>query len=552
MLEFDSGEYESICIFAEKSDDRDGWICLEGPGGKEQQVHMNDDWYRLVQLALPEKGIYRISRKGVSFTQMYLSGGPDLMDRGIRFLDPDSGDEMELGKWYDTSVREQYHFNPFMNWVNDPNGLCWFKGYYHLFYQSNPFGQEWNDMYWGHAVSRDLIHWTHMPYVLEPQPDLWRDKEHKGGAFSGSAQVEGEQMHLYLTRHHGPQEDGEETREWQTEAVCWDGIHVEKERPCITERPEGASFDFRDPKVQRIEGMDYMVLGSSLDGVPSILLYVRENGAWSFKGPLLQEHEPGIRTFECPDFFELDGKYVAAGAWMCHRDEAGRYQMTRCYTGTFDGDRFKTEHQQWYDFGSNFYAVQSFEHGGRRIAIGWISDFYGEHRVKPTGACGSFSLPRELHMEQGRLFTEPVKECYGLLKERIFAVSGQDVPPVIVPGNSFFVKIKLGDDRDFLVTLAREGDDALYLERKNGVTSLVSTRKEVSEVRFPSDVSTVRYVEIFMDRRVAEVYLNHGEAAGTKLFYQESTRGHLEADFAAGSLKRLEVWTMESIWNHKS
>lgn len=552
MLEFDNGEYESVCIFAEKTDDRDGWICLEGPGGKEQQVHMNDDWYRLVQLALPEKGIYRISRKGVSFTQMYLSGGPDLMDRGIRFLDPDSGDEMELGKWYDTSVREQYHFNPFMNWVNDPNGLCWFKGYYHLFYQSNPFGQEWNDMYWGHAVSRDLIHWTHMPYVLEPQPDLWRDKEHKGGAFSGSAQVEGEQMHLYLTRHHGPQEDGEETREWQTEAVCWDGIHVEKERPCITERPEGASFDFRDPKVQRIEGMDYMVLGSSLDGVPSILLYVRENGAWSFKGPLLQEHEPGIRTFECPDFFELDGKYVAAGAWMCHRDEAGRYQMTRCYTGTFDGDRFKTEHQQWYDFGSNFYAVQSFEHGGRRIAIGWISDFYGEHRVKPTGACGSFSLPRELHMEQGRLFTEPVKECYGLLKERIFAVSGQDVPHVIVPGNSFFVKIKLGDDRDFLVTLAREGDDALYLERKNGVTSLVSTRKEVSEVRFPSDVSAVRYVEIFMDRRVAEVYLNHGEAAGTKLFYQESTRGHLEADFAAGSLKRLEVWTMESIWNHKS
>ena len=185
MLEFDSGEYESICIFAEKSDDRDGWICLEGPGGKEQQVHMNDDWYRLVQLALPQNGTYRIRHKGVGLIQMYLSGGPDLMERGIRFLDPDSGDEMELGKWYDTPVREQYHFNPFMNWVNDPNGLCWFKGYYHLFYQSNPFGQEWNDMYWGHAVSRDLLHWTHMPYVLDPQPGLWRDKEHKGGRKPG-------------------------------------------------------------------------------------------------------------------------------------------------------------------------------------------------------------------------------------------------------------------------------------------------------------------------------------------------------------------------------
>mgnify|MGYP000146327805 FL=1 len=82
MLEFDSGEYESICIFAEKSDDRDGWICLEGPGGKEQQVHMNDDWYRLVQLALPQNGTYRIRYKGVGLIQMYLSGGPDLMERG--------------------------------------------------------------------------------------------------------------------------------------------------------------------------------------------------------------------------------------------------------------------------------------------------------------------------------------------------------------------------------------------------------------------------------------------------------------------------------------
>ena len=121
-----------------------------------------------------------------------------------------------------------------------------------------------------------------------------------------------------------------------------------------------------------------------------------------------------------------------------------------------------------------------------------------------------------------------------------------------VPGNSFFVKIKLGDDQDFLVTLAREGNDALYLERKKGVTSLVSTRKEVKEICFPSDVGGVRYVEIFMDRRVAEVYLNHGEAAGTKLFYQDSTEGHLEADFSAGSLNRLEVWTMESLWSHKS
>ena len=580
MLKFDSGGYESICIFAEKTGEEDGWLSLEGPGGKVQEIHMGADFYRLVHLALPEEGTYRIRQEEVSIAQLYLSGGRDLLERGVRFLDPESGREADLGRWYDTPVREQYHFSPFMNWVNDPNGLCWFKGYYHLFYQANPFGQEWNDMYWGHAVSRDLVHWNHMPYVLEPQSYLWKDRERKGGAFSGSAQVADGEMHLYLTRHDGPQKDGGHTREWQTEAVCRDGIHVEQEIPCITEKPEGASFDFRDPKVQRLGETDYMILGSALNGVPSILLYQKEKESWEYLGPLLEEHEPGIRTFECPDFFELDGKYVAAGAWMCHRDEANRYQMTRCYVGAFDGRKLLAESEQWYDFGSNFYAVQTFEHEGRRIALGWISDFYGEHRRESWGAYGSFSLPRELHVKGARLFMEPAQECYKLVRDRVLSVTGQEtvtgqgtvtaqgtvtgqgtvtaqgtrerVPGTAIPGNAFLVRLSLAGDQDFRLIVAKEGKDTLSLERRDGVTSLVSTRKEVEQVHFPSDVKDVRYAEIFVDRRVTEVYLNHGEAAGTKLFYQDDRDGYLEGEFEQGSLKQLEVWTMESIWNHKS
>ncbi len=482
MLEFDRGGYECICIFARRTSESEGWICLEGPSGKEQQIHMEQDWYRRVLLALPEEGIYRISQEGVCIVQLYLSGGQDLGERGVRFLDTEDGTQTDLAEWYDSPYREQYHFAPFMNWVNDPNGLCWFKGYYHLFYQSNPFGQEWNDMYWGHAVSRDLVRWTHMPHVLEPQPSLWRDRKRKGGAFSGSAQVSGDRMYICLTRHDGPLEDGEDTREWQTEAVCVDGIHVEEECPCIAEKPAGVSFDFRDPKIQNMEGKDYMVLGAALEGVPSILLYGRENGTWLYKGPLLQEYEPGIRTFECPDFFELDGKHVAAGAWMCHRDREGRYQMTRCYIGTFDG-----------------------------------------------------------------------RECYGLAKERILEIRNQNqVKGMDIPGNSFLVKIWVKGEQDFRVIAAREGKDTLSLVRRNGITGLVSTRKEVEGIHFPSDIRNVRYAELFVDRRVTEVYLNHGESAGTKLFYQEGSTGYLEAEFEEGGLERLEVWTMESIWNHKA
>lgn len=158
MLEFDGGGYEPTCIFTEKLDDKDGWICPEGLGRKEQQIHMSDDWYCLIRLALPQSDTYRIRYKGVSLVQMYLSGGSDSMERRMRFLGPNSGDETGLEKWYDTSVREQYRFDPFMDWANDPNGLCWSKGCYHLSYQSSLFRQEWSDMYWGHTISRDLLH----------------------------------------------------------------------------------------------------------------------------------------------------------------------------------------------------------------------------------------------------------------------------------------------------------------------------------------------------------------------------------------------------------
>lgn len=550
MPEFHNSGYERICIFVKRTDERDGWLCLEGPSGKKQEIHMGKDWYRMVQFALPEDGRYRLSREAVELAQMYLSGGEKLLERGVCFLDPDSGQEVDLGSWYDTPVREQVHFGPFVNWVNDPNGLCWYQGYYHLFYQANPFGQEWNDMFWGHAVSKDMLHWVHMPHALEPQGGLWKDRAIKGGAFSGSAVVEQDGIHLYLTRHEGPQEDGGATKEWQTKAICRDGIHIEAEKVLIDEKPQGVSFDFRDPKVQRLGGQNYMVLGAAVDGIPSILLYGQDGGGnWTYRGPLLQEEENGIRTFECPDFFELDGSYVALGAWMCHHDEYGRYQMTRCYIGTFDGWKLQPDRQQWYDFGSNFYAVQSFEHEGRRIAIGWISDFYGEHRELENGAYGSFALPRELSVRGGRLFMAPAKECYRLLDERLLLdTKSSAIEGMRIPGNSYFVRIQLDGNGDFRVVLARDGADALSLVRKDGITGLVSTKKEVEGISFPSDVADVRELEVFVDRRVTEIFLNKGEGAGTKLFYQSSNDGYLEAEFHVGDLKLFEVWDMKSIW----
>ncbi|MCI8949587.1 MAG: glycoside hydrolase family 32 protein [Lachnospiraceae bacterium] len=551
MCEFRSKEYHEIHIFAQIGGGKGGFIRLYGPNNQVQELYMGEDHYRMIRFPLEEDKDYRLESSGVMISQMYLTECERLLEKGICFLHPETGQPLNLEDWYNTPWREQYHFGPFINWVNDPNGLCWYEGYYHLFFQANPYGQMWNDMYWGHAVSRDLVHWTHMPFALEPQPMLWKDPDRKGGAFSGSAAVKADGIHLYLTRHDGPQTDGADTLEWQTKAICRDGIHITEERDLITEKPQGASFDFRDPKVVKVGETWYMVLGSCIDQIPAFLLYQKmADKSWQYKGTLLTEKRPGIRTFECPDFFPLDGKFAAIAAWMCHRDEGGRYQMTRCYIGDFDGKSLTVESEQWLDFGSNFYAVQTFEHQGRRVAIGWVSDFYQEHRNVKNGAYGSYALPRELSIKQNRLYMKPVAECYQLLGEVIFETSGEKkIPYTKLPGNCFYVKVRLGGDGDFKLLLAKEGKDGLFLVRGNGVTSIVSTKPEVRQIHFPSDVKQVRDIEIFVDRRLVEVFLNEGEGAGTKLFYQNGWNGCLEGEFTEGDLIELEVRKVNSIWN---
>lgn len=584
MCEFQSGVYEKVHIFASREADGrgDGWFRLIDSSGKGMEVHLGLDRYRRACLPLQPGETYAIKKSGnVTIAQMYLSDCPDQMEQGVEFVDPDRGGSVRLESWFDTPWREQYHFVPFINWINDPNGLCWYQGYYHLFYQTNPFGQEWGDMYWGHAVSRDLIHWVSQPHVLEPQPELWRSPDRKGGAFSGSALVEKDGIHLYLTRHEGPLQDGEESREWQTQAICRDGLHVEEERMLISEKPPGVAHDFRDPKVEQIGEERYLVLGACLEGCPAILLYRQEKSGdeegqsesdgkgrsfrmeslstdsgrepgWKYLGPLVQEQTSGIRTIECPDFFSVDGYEVAVGAWMCHYDPEGRYQMTRCYIGNFDGHEFHVKREQWFDFGSNFYAVQSFAHEGRRVAIGWISDFLGEHRVEKNGAYGSFALPREVHIRDGHLYLTPVQECYGLLGEKLLEGGNTAcVGRIAIPGNSYYVRMSLEGDGDFSVLLAQDGEETLTLERRDGVTGFVSGKKEARDVRFPADVSQVREIEIFVDRRVAEVFLNLGEAAGTKVFYQESQDGCFEARVLSGSIKAFQVCRMKSIWSRQ-
>lgn len=547
-----SGMYRCLEIFAKSSGE--GRITVRNQSNRtEETKYCQYDW---LKFTLEPNCEYELNVENAVIGLMYLSGNDDVMETGVAYLDWNETEKKveyrKMEEQYDTCYREQYHFVPWKNWMNDPNGLCWYRGYYHMFYQTNPYEQHWSNMYWGHAVSKDLVHWTHLPIVLAPQPEALKQADHiKSGAFSGSAVAMEDQVVFYLTRHYGPLEDNPDTIEEQWMTSSRDMLHFEPEQRIISEKPEGANFDFRDPKVLKIGKIWYLVLGTNFNGKAAILLYRSLDGTkWSYVHPLFIEQTEGIRCFECPDFFELDGKYAAIGAWMSHYDELGRYQMSRYYIGSWKDEKLEVEQSGWFDFGSNCYAMQSFEHGGRRISIGWVSDFYGEYIPVENGANGSMTIPRQLHIKHGRLIMNPVEEIYRLKENALYVGKKERIQLDEITGNCYYAKIHFEKNTDFSILLGKEGEKTIYLKNDSEGVRMETYGVKTEGIKFQADVTEVKELELFVDRRLVEVYINDGEAVGTKIFYHSDKNGCFILDGAdMQAVSYAEVYTMRSIWH---
>ena len=296
-----------------------------------------------------------------------------------------------------------------------------------------------------------------------------------------------------------------------------------------------------------------MVLASAIKGKGAILLYEsKDMEHWKYLHPLLVEESSGIRCFECPDFMELDGKYLAIGAWMHHHDECGRLQMSRYYIGDFREQRLQVENSGWFDFGGNCYAMQSFEHGGRRINIGWVSDFYEEHIERENGAYGSMTLPRQLHIRNNKLYMKPVEEIEILKGKEIYFGEGECLQLHRIEGNAYRAKIHFSEDTEFAILVGKDGEKEISL-LNDGQGLRIETKGVRSQgICFLADVEKAVSLEIYVDRRVVEVYVNDGEAVGTKLFYNSSTEGcFVLRTGRPENISKAEVCLMKGIWGRK-
>ncbi len=404
-------------------------------------------------------------------------------------------DDVILGApMYDEPRRPQFHFTSRRGWHNDPNGLVYFDGEYHLYYQRNPYGWDWGNMHWGHAVSPDLIHWTELPVAIPP-------REFGDWAFSGSAIID-----------DGRGAFGSSERPALIAALTSTGrgeiISVSRDRGRTFEEFEGnpvVTHRGRDPKIIWHEPTKkwVMVVYDEHDDERWIAFYVSDDlRAWELTDRVLD-------FYECPDLFELpvEGR-PGVTLWVLSAAD-GRYLL-----GDFDGREYTTrsgKHQLWY---GNYYAAQTFDNtpDGRRIQIGW-----GRGITFPEMPFNQqMTIPHTLTLrptaEGVRLFAEPVTELETLRTAEV-ALPDVEVDP---DKPLTWVGSGAGDLLDMEATIVLEEAEmvALRIFTISLVYDAISKKLKCGDVEAPLDPVDGRVrLRILVDRGSIEVFANDGRIA---------------------------------------
>ncbi|KIF44800.1 sucrose-6-phosphate hydrolase [Vibrio owensii 47666-1] len=419
--------------------------------------------------------------------------------------------------------RPTWHFAPQFGLLNDPNGLAYFAGEYHLFYQWNPKACAHGAKAWGHATSKDLIHWQHQPLALAPTENY---ETH--GCYSGSGLVVDGALELFYTGNVKFEQGGRTA--YQCRATLEAGKQVKKQG-IVLDLPQGYSGHVRDPKVWLHDGEYYMVLGAEdLDYKGKVLLYrSSDRQQWQFVGEVFgdgrNQHQSDDFMLECPDLFPIGGQYALITCPKNWLEVDGRKVETFDVTyhlGQFDYPTASFEHGEGVlmDHGFDFYAPQTFEdEQGRRILFGWMGKPDEFESYQPTIELGwihQMTCPRELILQNGRLLQKPSAELESLRSQpqsftnqslRFYGLSSEllieDVPAQLT--------IDVAADLKLQVT-----PQGLATTRRNLKTGEWESKQWQGEVR---------HLQILRDHSSVEVFINQGEAVSTSRFFGQNAQG---------------------------
>jgi beta-fructofuranosidase len=439
--------------------------------------------------------------------------------------------------------------------MNDPNGPIYFNGHYHMFFQYNPQAAVWGNMSWNHAVSRDMIHWEHLPVALIPTPD----GPDAAGCFSGSAIAVphngGQRVYaLYTGVVHDKQNEtirNEGLRESQCLAWSDDPMLLtwqKQAEPVLPKPPQGLHITgFRDPCLLEHDGSYLMVVGSGMDSVGGCALLYRSNDLmkWDYLHPVATGSWNGAvssnpvddgEMWECPDLFPLDGKFVLIYSSLRH---------VFWQSGTLDSTtlRFTPEKGGILDLG-DFYApkTQLDEHG-RRILWGWIPEKRPESAMREAGWSGMMSLPRVLRLTpDGTLVIQALPELTKLRSPHSLPVPQRTAEMALtLPAANGEVLCRGKKNQPLHVSIQVADKQILSIEYLPQPHALRVGDRQVSlhEAQSPT-------IHLFVDGSVLEVIASETVACTKRFYYDGATAPDITVA-VSGEIDSIESWKVTPI-----
>ncbi|HVM86993.1 MAG TPA: glycoside hydrolase family 32 protein [Puia sp.] len=479
--------------------------------------------------------------------------------------------------------RPVYHFTPAKNWTNDPNGLIYLNGIYHLYNQQNPFENKWGHMSWGHATTTDMVHWKHLPVAIPEKigkDTIWifsgcsvLDKNNSSGFCKNGSCI----VAVYTADQPNLK------KESQFIAYSNDGgmsFTDYENNPVIDLHKK----DFRDPNVLWNEQLHKWLMVVASPRERKVLFYTSDNLK---KWDSLSEFGPagfanGI--WECPSFFQLPVQGTNRKKWVLMTSFGGGHKpMMQYFVGDFDGKNFVNDNPadkaMLVDNGDCFYAAISWNNvpGDKKILIGWMVP--GEHNTYPWR--GQMSIPRDLGLIQTKEGLRLIQQPASLIKNSLPKLSGNDIFSLdnqkvtgkeIVIGqkntrNAYWLETEIefhdGAIAGFNIAGKKDAEGnivsatsiaydemkhELYIDKTNSGDDKIKKENLLQSVILPGGTKKIK-LEILMDKSSLEIFVNNGEQVLTTYIFPETGADGLSffAKKGTAEIRNLKLWNLSNL-----